>query len=117
MSGYAGRRAPNVSQYLQDLNTVPTPQELQQPQQDNFGIDDDLSLFTNTEFFDFDLGTSLPDVSQAPSLDNFDHHAEERAQRRNASIASYGQQQSQSQSQQKPQQQGKNMDFNFTGKS
>ncbi|KAK7732853.1 hypothetical protein SLS57_000796 [Botryosphaeria dothidea] len=122
MSGYAGRRAPNVSQYLQDLNTVPTPQELQQPQQDNFGIDDDLSLFTNTEFFDFDLGTSLPDVSQAPSLDNFDHHAEERAQRRNASIASYGQQQSQSQSQsqQKPQQQqqqqqGKNMDFNFTG--
>ncbi|KAK0654597.1 Regulatory protein cys-3 [Lasiodiplodia hormozganensis] len=111
MSGYAGRRAPNVSQYIQDLNTVPTPQELAQPQ-DNFGIDDDLSLFTNTEFFDFDLGTSLPDVSQAPSLDNFDPHAEERAQRRNASIASYGQAPP---PQQQQKQQKQNMDFNFTG--
>ncbi|KAH7030449.1 hypothetical protein B0J12DRAFT_316632 [Macrophomina phaseolina] len=113
MSGYASRRAPNVSQYIQDLNTVPTPQELQQPQ-DNFGLDDDLSLFTNTEFFDFDLGTSLPEASQAPSLDNFDPHAEERAQRRNASIASYGGQPPQPQPQPQ-QQQDKNMDFNFTG--
>ncbi|KAL1641170.1 hypothetical protein SLS58_006278 [Diplodia intermedia] len=111
MSGYAGRKAPNVSQYIQDLNTVPTPQELAQPK-DNFPLDDDLSLFTNTEFFDFDLGTSLPDVSQAAPLDKFDPHAEERAQRRNASIASsYGAAPAQQQQQQPKQ----NMDFNFTG--
>ncbi|EOD44631.1 Basic-leucine zipper (bZIP) transcription factor [Neofusicoccum parvum] len=110
MSGFAGRRAPNVSQYIQDLNTVPTSQELQaqqQPAETFGGIDDDLSLFTNTEFFDFDLGTQIPQVSQAPSLDNFDPLAEERAQRRNAATASYGEAQ--------PPQQGKNMDFNFTG--
>lgn len=107
MSGYTGRRAPNVSQYIQDLNTVPSAQELaaqQQQPKDNFGLDEDLSLFTNTEFFDFDLGTQIPEISRPPSLDNLDPLAEERAQRRNASTGSFG-----------TQQQGKNMDFNFTG--
>ncbi|KAL4755176.1 hypothetical protein BDW72DRAFT_164274 [Aspergillus terricola var. indicus] len=60
MAEYNGRRAPNFSQYLDDLNAIPSPydvamQQQQQQQQDGFNIDNDLSLFTNTEFFDFDL--------------------------------------------------------------
>jgi hypothetical protein len=56
MSEYNGRRAPNFSQYLQDLNAIPSPydQALQQQQQDVFNLDAELSMFTNTEFFDFD---------------------------------------------------------------
>ncbi|KAL5363930.1 hypothetical protein BJX96DRAFT_156456 [Aspergillus floccosus] len=56
MSDYNGRRAPNFSQYLQDLNAIPSPydQALQQQQQDVFNLDAELSMFTNTEFFDFD---------------------------------------------------------------
>ncbi|RHZ47517.1 putative bZIP transcription factor (MetR) [Aspergillus thermomutatus] len=57
MSGYNGRRAPNFSQYIEDLNAIPSPydQALQQQQrQDTFNLDAELSLFTNTEFFDFD---------------------------------------------------------------
>ncbi|EAW10116.1 putative bZIP transcription factor (MetR) [Aspergillus clavatus NRRL 1] len=57
MSGFNGRRAPNFSQYIEDLNAIPSPydQALQQQQrQDTFNLDAELSLFTNTEFFDFD---------------------------------------------------------------
>ncbi|KAF9885333.1 hypothetical protein FE257_013050 [Aspergillus nanangensis] len=58
MSEYNGRRAPNFSQYLDDLNAIPSPydqaQQQQQQQQDLFNLDAELSLFTNTEFFDFD---------------------------------------------------------------
>lgn len=56
MSIYNGRRAPNFSQYLEDLNAIPSPydQALQQQQQDSFNVDAELALFTNTEFFDFD---------------------------------------------------------------
>ncbi|KAL4929546.1 putative bZIP transcription factor (MetR) [Aspergillus undulatus] len=58
MAEYNGRRAPNFSQYLDDLNAIPSPYDVamqQQQQQDGFNFDNDLSLFTNTEFFDFDL--------------------------------------------------------------
>ncbi|KAL4906386.1 hypothetical protein BDW74DRAFT_176716 [Aspergillus multicolor] len=57
MAEYNGRRAPNFSQYLDDLNAIPSPYDVavQQQQQDGFNLDQDLSLFTNTEFFDFDL--------------------------------------------------------------
>lgn len=58
MSGYHGRRAPNFSQYLDDLNTIPSPYDQalqqQQKQQDAFDLDAELALFTNTEFLDFD---------------------------------------------------------------
>ncbi|KAL4940406.1 hypothetical protein BDV06DRAFT_20417 [Aspergillus oleicola] len=58
MAEYNGRRAPNFSQYLDDLNAIPSPYDVavqQQQQQEGFNFDSDLSLFTNTEFFDFDL--------------------------------------------------------------
>ena len=49
------RRAPNVSQYLANLNTIPSAQELaaQQSQALEFH-ESDLDFLTNAEFFDFD---------------------------------------------------------------
>lgn len=54
MSTYNGRRGPNVSQYLRDLNTI-SPQDTT-PAEETFPGEDDLALFTNTQFFDFDSG-------------------------------------------------------------
>ncbi|KAI9158521.1 Regulatory protein cys-3 [Paramyrothecium foliicola] len=53
MTNYNGRRGPNVSQYLRDLNTI-SPHDT--TGEDNFDMENGLSLFTNTEFFDFDSG-------------------------------------------------------------
>lgn len=53
---YQGRRAPNVSEYIANLNAVPSAQDLQSSNADNFNLEDDLAMFTNTQFFDFDLG-------------------------------------------------------------
>ncbi|EEA27939.1 hypothetical protein TMatcc_003757 [Talaromyces marneffei ATCC 18224] len=55
MSSYGGRRAPNFAQYLEDLNTIPSPydQSAQQQSTEPFNIDAELALFTNTEFLDF----------------------------------------------------------------
>ncbi|KAJ5712804.1 hypothetical protein N7493_009272 [Penicillium malachiteum] len=71
MAGYNGRRAPNFSQYLDDLNAIPSAydQALQQQQQQSaFNLDDELAMFTNTEFFDFDNFGSL----DLPSFDAVD---------------------------------------------
>lgn len=51
MSNYNGRRAPNVSQYLANLNAIPGPQD---SQNDFSQLGDDLDFLTNAEFFDFD---------------------------------------------------------------
>lgn len=51
MATYGGRRGPNVSQYLRHLNTIPA-----ETTQDDGFIDDDIDLFTNTQFFDFESG-------------------------------------------------------------
>jgi hypothetical protein len=53
---YHGRRGPNVSEYIANLNAVPSAQDLQSSNADNFNLDEDLAMFTNTQFFDFDLG-------------------------------------------------------------
>ena len=58
MAHYQGRRGPNVSQYLAHLNSD-VPQ--QQPAQDFF--EDDIALFTNTDFFDFDLNSGVADLA------------------------------------------------------
>jgi DNA-binding protein YbaB len=52
MSNFTGRRAPNVSQYLANLNLPAGAPELSAP--DEFGFDGGLDFLTNTEFFDFD---------------------------------------------------------------
>lgn len=73
MSEYNGRRAPNFSQYLDDLNAIPSPYDQavqqQQQQQDSFNLDSELSLFTNAEFFDFD---KLGDLN-LPTFDSVDN--------------------------------------------
>ncbi|TLS25024.1 hypothetical protein PpBr36_07473 [Pyricularia pennisetigena] len=64
MAGYNGRRAPNVAQYLRELNTIQpaTPAA----SADSFGgsLDEDLMMFTNTQFFDFETGENTDYQSQ-----------------------------------------------------
>lgn len=64
MSGFAGRRAPNVSEYVANLNMTPSAQDLASP--DNLNFEEELAMFTNTQFFDFDLGQN---TDLHPSLD------------------------------------------------
>lgn len=87
MSNYSGRHGPNVSQYLRDLNTISPRADAVEDSSLNF--EEDLTLFTNTQFFDFDSGqntdfqaqpakpegkapphsgTTSEDVSAAPSV-------------------------------------------------
>ncbi|KAF2872451.1 hypothetical protein BDV95DRAFT_491566 [Massariosphaeria phaeospora] len=58
MSGYNGRRGPNVSQYVANLNTVSPPQDLLP---DTGGYEEALDMFTNADFLDnnFDLTSPL----------------------------------------------------------
>lgn len=56
MSSFDNQRAPNVSEFIANLNAIPSAQDL--AAQQDFNFDDDLAMFTNTTFFDFDLGQS-----------------------------------------------------------
>lgn len=61
MSSYNARRAPNVSQYLANLNTIPSAQELAAHQQNQLEFNEtDLDFLTNAEFFDFDQFNPVP---------------------------------------------------------
>ncbi|RAL16505.1 putative bZIP transcription factor (MetR) [Aspergillus homomorphus CBS 101889] len=82
MSEYNGRPAPNFSQYLEDLNAIPSPydQAVQQQQQDSYNFDADLSLFTNTEFFDFD---HFGDIN-LPAFDSVDETTVKKEATQNA---------------------------------
>jgi hypothetical protein len=42
-----------VSQYLRELHTIP---EQDSAAAESFNMDDDLAMFTNTQFFDYDSG-------------------------------------------------------------
>lgn len=46
-----------MSQYLANLNSVP---DMQHPQQEFANFEDDIALFTQGDFFDFDLNATLP---------------------------------------------------------
>ncbi len=78
MTAFNGRRAPNVSQYVANLNALPSAHEVATQQQDGFSLEDDLAMFTNTEFFDFDLGDNVV----APTVE-YDPLREEQAGREN----------------------------------
>ena len=72
-----GRKVPNVSQFLANLNTIPSAHDVA-TQEENFDIDEQLAQFTNVEFLDFDTGGeflehSIPDF-------NSDHGARSRRQ-------------------------------------
>lgn len=95
MATYNGRRAPNVSEYIANLNTVPS---FELPGQENINFDDDLALFTNTEFFDFDM-SELPAM---PQSFEYDQAQEQRARRGNAAAARQAMKQQQQPSQDVP---------------
>ncbi|KAF8469025.1 hypothetical protein BDZ91DRAFT_82615 [Kalaharituber pfeilii] len=63
MSNYGGRPNVNVSQFLANLNTIPSAEE-QAVEPFN---PDDLALFTNIQFFDPDMGEPLGDLSSGVS--------------------------------------------------
>ncbi|KAI0205607.1 hypothetical protein F4808DRAFT_409669 [Astrocystis sublimbata] len=67
MSGYSGRRGHpvNVSQLLQDLNRVPEPAP--QPEDNLANLDDELAMFTNTNFIDWDAATPHGSAHETPS--------------------------------------------------
>lgn len=44
-----------MSEYIANLNAIPSASDL--PNEDEFSLDADLAMFTNTQFFDYDLGT------------------------------------------------------------
>lgn len=53
---YSDRCSPDVSKYVANLNIMPSAQDLQSSSPDNFNLNDELAMFTNTQFFDFDAG-------------------------------------------------------------
>ncbi|KAF2490731.1 hypothetical protein BU16DRAFT_469769 [Lophium mytilinum] len=59
---YNGRRGPNVSQYIANLNTIQPAEDLPDPL---LNIEEDLALFTNTEFIDWDHATAAPPRTSA----------------------------------------------------
>ena len=78
MSGHNnGRKIPNVSQYLANLNTIPSAHDVA-TQDEGFDIDEQLAQFTNVEFLDFDTGGEFLE-HQIPDF-NSDHGARSRRQ-------------------------------------
>jgi len=59
MSGYHGRAGPNFSQYINNLNTIPPYEQEPQPV-DEVDFAQDLAMFTNAEFNDFDSLNGMP---------------------------------------------------------
>lgn len=51
MSGYNGRRGPNVSQYVANLNTLHPQQD---PLAEPLNLEEDLAVFSSAEFIDWD---------------------------------------------------------------
>ncbi|OBT46649.1 hypothetical protein VE00_01877 [Pseudogymnoascus sp. WSF 3629] len=63
-----GQRGPNVAEFIANLNAIPSAQDLAAQQQE-FNFDDDLAMFTNATFFDFDIGQ---DADLQPAALGFD---------------------------------------------
>jgi len=59
MSSFSGRRGASVTNYIQNLNTIPSEPILDT----TYNPAEDLSLWTDTTFFDFDLGEPARNVS------------------------------------------------------
>ena len=75
---YNGRRAPNVSQYLQNLNTISSGHDL--PSDINLG-EGDLDFLTNAEFFDFETSTFNPNVDAFHARSPHDDEAPPKGRR------------------------------------
>ncbi|KAL5602770.1 hypothetical protein FOBRF1_010303 [Fusarium oxysporum] len=66
MSNFNGRRGPNVSQYLRDLNAI---NRQETAHEEPFNMEEDLALFTNTQFFDFETGQNTDYQAQPLKVD------------------------------------------------
>ena len=75
-----------MSQYVANLNTIPSAHDTATQQEDEFDLDDDLALFTNTEFYDFDLGENVeqPPVDYDPTLEERTRRGQAGAHKNNA---------------------------------
>lgn len=62
MSAYRGRTGPNFSEYLSNLNTLNSPSEDDQFTEE-LGINQDIAMFTNTDFTHFDIPTIADDTN------------------------------------------------------
>lgn len=90
MSGYQpGRRGPNVSQYIAGLNQI--PQENDFTLDESYNFEDDLALFTNTEFIhndiidfdlDFDFTQAIPGEEEYLKQDQIQQQEEKLQQKR-----------------------------------
>ena len=79
MEVYKGRKAPNVSNYLANLNAIPSAHDTALQQQDEINFEDELAQFTNTDFLDFDA-----DNFMEQPMPEYDPSLEEKARRENA---------------------------------
>lgn len=66
MSNFNGRRGPNVSQYLRDLNAI---NRQENAHEEPFNMEEDLALFTNTQFFDFETNQTTDYQAQPLKVD------------------------------------------------
>lgn len=66
MANFAGRRAPNVSQYIANLNVVQSKDENTFHPDETFDFEHDLNMFTNTEFLDFPVDESIEFHTSGP---------------------------------------------------
>lgn len=55
MSSYRGRTGPNFSEYLNNLNSLTSPYDQEQFPQEELELNQDLAMFTNTDFTHFDI--------------------------------------------------------------
>ena len=72
MTTYRGRTGPNFSQFLNNLNTI-QPYENELVPADDLNLDQDLAMFTNTDFTDFDNMSGMPNNNEI----NFDFNNEQ----------------------------------------
>lgn len=62
MSAYRGRTGPNFSEYLNNLNTLASPPYEEDQLNEGLNLNQDLAMFTNTDFTHFDI-PNLPEDS------------------------------------------------------
>lgn len=63
MANFAGRRAPNVSQYIAELNVVRPERDDALAADDGYDFETNLNLFTNAEFLDYPVDDIALDQS------------------------------------------------------
>lgn len=72
-----------MSQYVQNLNTIPSAHDVASQSQDGLVMDDALAMFTNSEFFDF-VPAEMTTASQP--VPEYDQAQEERTTGQNNAI-------------------------------